>query len=139
MEFFLVVGFSLALLAILVANAESQLSDNALVGRAVASSAALDSLSYAINFVFLQGNNSQARLQLFVPPGPSGANNATCFFNFSNTLACDVGDLQGRMAYSHNLLKLPSSVASSCFSSGWKEVNVSNRNNNILVSCAPIS
>ncbi len=138
-EFFLVLGFALTLLSVLVANSEAQLAQNSLLDKSVLSRAALDSLTTSINFVFLQGNNSRVRAELFVPTGVSGSSNATCFFNFSNSLSCYVGDPQGRQVYSRNLLVLPSSVGSNCFSSGWKEVLVENRDNNIYVSCTSIA
>ncbi len=138
-EFFLILAFSLALLAILVSNAESQIAQTSLLEKTVMAQAALDSLSQSINFVYLQGNNSRTRTQILVPQGASGSGGASCFFNFSNALSCYIGDPQGRQVYTRNLLALPSQIDSDCYSSGWKEVAVSNYDNRILVDCENIA
>ncbi|MFQ5406211.1 MAG: hypothetical protein ACE5DI_03590 [Candidatus Micrarchaeia archaeon] len=137
-EFFLLVGFSLAVLAVLLANTEAELAQNAVLDKAVLSRSALDSMTSAVNYVFLQGNNSRVNFELFVPQGPVSESSAVCFLNASSNLSCFVGDLQGRLVFSRNLLVVPSKIEPECQTFGWKNVTVVNYDNNVEVYCGPL-
>lgn len=144
-EFFLAMAFSLILVSLLVGKAQAQLDSNALLGKSVLSQSALDSVSSAINFVYLQGKGSRAEVFVFVPTGVSGSGGASCFFN-SAELSCYVGDEGGRNVYAKNLLPPKSELAtllsidSACYASGWMNIVVENAGSGgISMVCTPVS
>ncbi len=130
-EFFLVVGFIISLVAILVANSEAQIARNTLLDNTLLSQSALDSVSNAIQTVYLQGNRSAIRQMVFVP------RDANCFIldQAKKKLTCDVGDPEARLVYSRPLTAVPDTITADCTEPGWLFVAVEYNQPFLNISC----
>ena len=137
-EFLLIASFLLALAAVLLNIAETQLRETEALDNAALSKAAADSLATWINTVFLHGNGSQIRAEFFVPPG------SVCFFvnttDRSNMfLECDADPLLGGKISSRSIYTSNVTLDSSCppanTTGGWYKVNVKNSKNFVTINC----
>ena len=123
-EFFLIMGFSLTIVAMLIANSERQLVANEQLDTDMLSLSAMNAVSNAANSVTLMGNGSSLRANVFIP------SDARCFVpktsSGKNYLACDVGDTRNppRMAYGMMLVGASAPVISDdCYNrKGWISV-----------------
>jgi len=125
-EFFLLMGFALTVVGVLIANSEYQLSRNDRLDAAILGFSAMSTVASSANSVYLEGNGSSRRFGVFVPK------DSKCFVARQESsyyiLACDVGDESGRMARSGPLYAAPApEVQESCYSfAGWVDVVVNN-------------
>ena len=103
LEFFLILGFCLAMLTILISDSEREITENEKLDTAVLSLSALYSVSNAINIVALQGNGAQLAVSAFVP------SKSKCYLPVASEqrLACDIGDAYGRRVYGMRLMAMP--------------------------------
>jgi hypothetical protein len=135
-EFFLVLGFALSIVGVLIMNSERGLEGNTRLDSAMLSLAAVNTVSNSINTAFLQGNGTLIRTQVFVPYG------ARCFVvnPATSALFCDVGDPQGRVVNGMSLYAVPTNVSDSCYSmTGWMAVKVNNSKEfGMGVFCSPL-
>jgi hypothetical protein len=138
-EFFLVLSVIMAFIIILYGTASNEIGKTKILNDAVVSKAGVDSLSQAIDFVFLSGSGSVLTKELFVSP------NSNCFYLNSslNRLYCTVSSeflniTKGERVLGSPLLT-PSSkiVLSGCspVSAGWIDAVVENTGANVSVSC----
>jgi hypothetical protein len=132
LEFFLILGFCLAMLSVLISSSERQINENEKLDATVLSLSALNSVSNAINTVALQGNGAYMSASAFVPQSTK------CFLLTSeNRLACDIGDKYGRRVYGMKLLQNPGTITADCYSNyGWIDVMVTSSAGEISVYCA---
>jgi len=133
LEFFLILGFCLAMLSLLIANSERQITENERLDAAVLSLSALNSVSNAINTVAIQGNGAQMAASAFVP------SKSKCFLFAASQqrLACDVGDSYGRRVYGMRLMAMPDTINDACYTVyGWMDVTVKKTGGKVEVYCA---
>lgn len=140
-EFLLVVSFLLSMAAVLLNVAETQLRETEALDNAALSKAAADSFATLVNTVFLHGNGTQMRAELFIPSG------SVCFFvnstNRSNMfLECDPdplysGKVASRPIYTSNV-SLDSTCPPASTSGGWYKFTVKNSKNSVLVNCSRV-
>ena len=141
-EFLFIVSFLLALAAVLLNTAETQLKETEALDNAALSKVAADSMATWINTVYIHGNSSQVKGEIFVPPS------SVCFFintTDSNNvfLECDPDpQLSGKVA-SRQLYTSSITLASSCpptvASGGWFRVTVRNAIGAVTVNCTRVS
>jgi hypothetical protein len=135
-EFFLLVGFILVLLSVLVTNADEESRKLSQLEKASLCKNAVDSIGYLSNYAALQGTGTLLKKEVFVPK------NSVCFLVKQITskyyLACDLG-LQGRLAYSDELIQQPT-VSSQCQdNTGWLIVSVQGTASGPSISCQMVS
>jgi hypothetical protein len=131
LEFFLILGFCLAMLTILVSNSERQISENERLDAAVLSLSALNSVSDAINTVAIQGDGAQMAATAFVPA------RSKCFLVAAQRLACDIGDQYGRRVYGMRLLAVPDTINDACYTAyGWTDVAVKKSSGRVEMYCS---
>ena len=137
-EFFLVASFLLALSAAVLVTAESSLRDVESLNSAASCKAAADAVAESVNLVYLSGNYSSVRGEVFVPK------QAICFLvNESGPyIQCEPDpSIQGRV--SSVPLRTPSvSFNDSCppqsQARGWFGILVANNNGTVTVNCTQL-
>lgn len=142
-EFLVVIAFSFALAASLLASADIQLSNLSAIQRASVARAGLDSLAVWTNLVYLEGNASQETGRVFVP------SNSACFIlnttfpaagaNQQIVYQCDVdpllnGRVNSRELFTSAINLTNCQVTVSAY--GWYLVNVYNTNGWVNVTCS---
>lgn len=142
-EYFLIMGFALTVVGVLIANSERQLYENDKLDAAVLSMSAMNAVGNSANIVFLQGNGSSMRSSVFIPRG------ATCFILRTSggypALACDIGDMTAtppRMAYGMSMYSWPGIIDSRCYTmAGWMDVVINNSGsaNPVGIYCRPLA
>lgn len=132
LEFFLILGFCLAMLTVLISNSERQITENERLDAAVLSLSALNAVSNAINTVAIQGNGAQMAVSAFIP------SKSKCFLlTAESRLACDIGDAYGRRVYGMRILAVPGSINDACYTVyGWMDVTVRKTSGNIEIYCS---
>ena len=134
-EFFLILGFSLSIVGMLIVNSEHQIAENDKLNAAILSLSALNGVSNAINTVFLQGNGSSLRTQVFIP------DDTRCFVlnATTKTLMCDIGDASNRVVHGMQLYSVPSNISDWCYyGTGWVDVKVNSNQSFINMYCSPM-
>jgi hypothetical protein len=131
LEFFLILGFCLAVLSVLISESEANISQNEKLDTAILSLSALNSVSNAVNTVALQGYGASMIVSVFVPQ------TAKCFIlSPKNELSCDIGDVFDRRAYGMPLLTNPGTISTGCYTtSGWTAVTVNRSATEIGIYC----
>ncbi len=133
LEFFLILGFCLAMLTILISDSEREITENEKLDTAVLSLSALNSVSNAINIVALQGNGAQLAVSAFVP------SKSKCYLPVASEqrLACDIGDAYGRRVYGMRLMAMPDTINDACYTTyGWMDVTVKKAAGKIEIYCS---
>ena len=133
LEFFLILGFCLAMLTILIANSEREITENERLDTAMLSLSALNSVSNAINTVAIQGNGAQMAVSAFVP------SKSKCYLPIASEqrLACDIGDAYGRRVYGMRLMAMPDTISSACYTTyGWMDVTVNRSSGKVGIYCS---
>ena len=126
LEFYLIMGFSLTVVAMLISNSERQLVANEKLDTDMLSVSAMNAVSNAANSASLMGNGSALRANVFIP------SDARCFVPETSSgkqyLACDVGDYANppRMAYGMMLIATQApTISDDCYNlKGWMSVIV---------------
>lgn len=131
LEFFLILGFCLVMLTMLISNSEKQLAENEKLDAAVLSLSALNSVSNALNTVVIQGEGARMTVSAYIPP------KTKCFLLTSpDRLSCDIGDTYGRRAYSMRILAAPETISDACYTvSGWMDVTVRKNSGKVEIYC----
>jgi len=132
LEFFLILGFCLAMLTMLISSSERQITENERLDAAVLSLSSLNSVSDAINTVAIQGNGAQMIVTAFVP------SKSKCFLLASGPrLACDIGDAYGRRVYGMRIMATPDTINDACYTVyGWMDVTVRKSSGKVEIYCA---
>ena len=132
LEFFLILGFCLVMLTILISNSEQQLVENEKLDAAVLSLSALDAVSNALNTVAIQGNGARMTVSVYLH------SKAKCFLlTTADRLSCDIGDVYGRRVYGMRLMATPTTINDACYTvSGWMDVTVMKSSGNIEIYCS---
>jgi len=132
LEFFLVLGFCLAMLTILISNSERQLTENEKLDSAVLSLSALNAVSNALNTVAIQGNGAQMAVSAYIP------SKSKCFLLTPDShLACDIGDTYGRRVYGMRLMATPDTISDACYTTyGWMDVTVRKASGKVEIYCS---
>jgi hypothetical protein len=133
LEFFLILGFCLAMLSLLIANSERSITDNERLDSAVLSLSALNSVSNAINTVAIQGDGAKMTVSAFVP------SKSKCYLpsNPEQRLSCDIGDAFGRRVYGMRLMAMPDSINNECYTVyGWMDVTVTKSSGKVSIFCS---
>ncbi|MFA6329131.1 MAG: hypothetical protein WCX64_00410 [Candidatus Micrarchaeia archaeon] len=132
LEFFLILGFCLVMLTILISNSEKQLTENEKLDSAVLSLSALNAVSNAVNTVAIQGNGAQMTVSAYIPK------KAKCFLETSEQrLACDIGDAYGRRVYGMRLMATPDTINDACYTVyGWMDVTVKKSFGSVEIFCS---
>jgi len=131
LEFFLILGFCLVMLTVLISNSERQLVENERLDSAVLSLSALNSVSNALNTVAIQGNGAKMTVSAYIPP------KTKCFLLAGpDRLSCDIGDAYGRRVYGMRIMAVPDTISDACYTvSGWMDVTVKKAAGKVEISC----
>ncbi len=137
-EFFLVAAFMLALAAVMLTVAEGQLGGVESLDKAALSKSAVDSTAAMVDYVYLSGNYSQLRGEVFVPQG------SLCFILNSSreTIQCDSDPSIPNRVESRPMRTAAVSFNDSCpptsSARGWFGLTVTNVNNSVTVNCTSL-
>ncbi|MBI3588498.1 hypothetical protein HY995_05300 [Candidatus Micrarchaeota archaeon] len=136
-EFFLIASFIIALAAIMVTTAESNLRSAEALDKAALGKAALDAATGAINLAAVGGNGAQSSATVFIPQSTA------CFILDKNNgeprMQCDADPslekrVSGRALYSPDL-KIDDSCPPSNTRTGWFRVIARNVDGKVQVRC----
>ncbi len=130
-EFFVLLAFLIVISSLLLNTIQGQASETQKLDKAALSKTALNSVAFALNYVFLSGNGSKITQQVFVPKG------VFCFiYNSSDkTLECDIG-ISKKV---HSLPLYADIPAPNCSYEGWLNIEAQNLNGNTSLSCTKVS
>ena len=140
-EFLFIVSFLLALAAVLLNTAETQLKETEALDNAALSKVAADSVANWMNTVYLHGNSSQVRGEFFIP------SSSVCFFvNTTDStnpfLECDPDPTLSGKVVSRRLYTSSITIDSSCpptvATGGWYRANVKNVRGAVAMNCSRV-